>query len=358
MRLAVLDSWLRQPAAGSGTAVAWEGWVRAWRAAGHEVDRVPYPALPGLALRRLTANLLWRWRFDPRPYDLVFGADFDGALVRRPARYVVAIKGVAEEERRQERGAARALFRLWSALEARNARRADGVLATSRYCAAAIARHYGVPPGRIAVVPEGIDLAAWRAALAGAPPRRDPRPTILAVARFYRRKRLDLLVEAFARVRRHQPEARLVLVGDGPERRRVRSRIRALGLEAAVDAPGAVGWRALVAAYAHADVFALPSVQEGFGIVFLEAMAAGLPIVAARAAAVPEVVPDGEVGLLVPPDDVAALADALGALLADPAARAALGAAGRRRVTAYDLPRVAAAALDAALAFPRTAARR
>ena len=66
-----------------------------------------------------------------------------------------------------------------------------------------------------------------------------------------------------------------------------------------------------------ADVFALPSLQEGFGLVFLEAMAAGLPIVAAHAAAVPEVVPDGEAGILVPPGDVDALAEALIRLLKD-----------------------------------------
>ncbi|MFN2633941.1 MAG: glycosyltransferase, partial [Thermoanaerobaculia bacterium] len=87
--------------------------------------------------------------------------------------------------------------------------------------------------------------------------------------------------------------------------------------------------------------------QEGFGIVFLEAMAASLPIVAARAAAVPELVVDGESGILVPPGDPEALAAALGRLLRDPAERRRLGDRGRRRVASYDAPLVASLFLEA-----------
>jgi glycosyltransferase involved in cell wall biosynthesis len=93
--------------------------------------------------------------------------------------------------------------------------------------------------------------------------------------------------------------------------------------------------------YRRAGVFCLPSRQEGFGIVFLEAMANAKPIVAARAAAVPETVTDGEVGLLADPDDPEGLARHLASLLTNPELRRAMGQAGRRRVEAYRADRVA-----------------
>ncbi|MBA3469156.1 MAG: glycosyltransferase, partial [Herpetosiphonaceae bacterium] len=93
--------------------------------------------------------------------------------------------------------------------------------------------------------------------------------------------------------------------------------------------------------YGRAAIFCLPSVQEGFGIVFLEAMASGLPIVSTSAAAIPEVVPQREAGILVAPGDVAALAAALIALLADPALRSRYSAFGQRHVRQYDWEHVA-----------------
>jgi glycosyltransferase involved in cell wall biosynthesis len=99
--------------------------------------------------------------------------------------------------------------------------------------------------------------------------------------------------------------------------------------------------------YVNATIFCLPSVQEGFGIVFLEAMAAGLPVVACRAAAIPEVVEDGVTGVLVSPRDPAGLASALAALLSSPPRRQALGEAGRRRVVLFTPDRVAARFLEA-----------
>jgi glycosyltransferase involved in cell wall biosynthesis len=107
-------------------------------------------------------------------------------------------------------------------------------------------------------------------------------------------------------------------------------------------------------------VFCLPSEQEGFGIVFLEAMASGLPVVSTTAAAIPEVVLDGQTGLLVPPRDVPALAEALLRLLGDPALVARLRAGGRQHVRRFSWEQVADRFLEAVaplLASPREPGR-
>ena len=194
----------------------------------------------------------------------------------------------------------------------------------------------------------------WNAALDAAP--RAPRggeAVVLCVAHLYPRKNVAALVRAMTLLR--QP-ARLRIVGTGPETPALEALVRELGLGDRVAILGHVPFESLVAEYRNADVFCLPSLQEGFGIVFLEAMAAGLPIVACRAAAVPEVVPDGECGILVPPReiqglastlDVPALASALDRLASDASERTRLGEAGRRRVARYDAPLVAREFLEA-----------
>lgn len=341
MRIAFLDSWLQQVAEGSGTAAAIGGLGRALRAHGHHVARIAPPVAwpPNLTLRRLLFNLYVPALLRTLPYDLIVGVDIDGVLVagRVTTPYVCSVKGVIAEELRHERGNVRRLLWLLSRLERINARRAPLVITTSDYCRRSIQHHYGVPAERIRLVPEGIDLAAWPP-----PSPRGAGQTILCVARQYPRKHIADLIRAFAQVRHHLPATELVIIGDGPEHNNLRALAAELKLGSACRLLGAIPDDDEVKAwYYRADLFCLPSVQEGFGIVFLEAMAAGLPVVATTAAAIPEVVPHGEAGLLAPPGDVPALAAALTTLLADPALRQRYGAFGREYVARFDWMRVA-----------------
>jgi glycosyltransferase involved in cell wall biosynthesis len=149
--------------------------------------------------------------------------------------------------------------------------------------------------------------------------------TVVAVGRFEHQKGFDVLVDAFARL----PAGRLLLVGDGSERGALERQVALLGLDHRVRL---TGWiddpRALLD---EADVFALPSRFEGFPLAVVEAMLAGLPVVAADVGSVREAVVAGESGVLVNPDDAAGLATALQRLLEDEAERARLGRGARKR---------------------------
>ena len=153
-------------------------------------------------------------------------------------------------------------------------------------------------------------------------------PLVLAIGRLIAQKDHATLLRGFAATRANHPEAMLAILGDGPLAAQTRSLTAELGLERAVVLPGRVETRDWLE---RADVFAHTSRWEGFGIVLLEAMLAGLPIVASRVSAVPEIVVDGETGSLVEPGDDAAVAAALGGLLADTARARALGEAGLAR---------------------------
>jgi phosphatidylinositol alpha-1,6-mannosyltransferase len=259
----------------------------------------------------------------------------------------VSLKGVIADELKNERGVTRALLSIQARWEQKNTERADLVIASSRYSCDVARREYGVAEEKLAPVPEPIDLAEWdrRFAAAARRPFRDP--VILCVARMYPRKRIADLIEASVLLRSEVPEARVRIVGKGPEWEAVTALHARLGVGETVALLGNVSREQLADEYVNATIFCLPSVQEGFGIVFLEAMAAGLPVVACRAAAVPEVVEDGATGVLVPPRDPAALAAALIELLASQERRRVLGEAGRRRVTLFTPDRVATRFLEA-----------
>ncbi len=183
---------------------------------------------------------------------------------------------------------------------------------------------YGVRPADYEI--PGARVAAARDSL-GAPPGA---PLLVAAGRLHEQKRFDVLLEAFAAVRRGAPAARLAVVGTGSLRGELEARAAALGV---ADGVLFAGFRADVPdVLAAADVFVLSSDDEGLPMVVIEAMAAGRPVVATRVGAVEDLVEDGVTGCIVPRRDPTALAEALSGLLRDAAAARAMGEAGRARV--------------------------
>jgi glycosyltransferase involved in cell wall biosynthesis len=273
----------------------------------------------------------------------VLGVDLDGFMwARRRARpFVASLKGIIADELRNERGWVRLLLSVQARWERRNVERADLVVVTSRYSAEVAQREYGVPLERLAVVPEPIDLEVWDDQFWRAPRRPRNAPVVLSVARMYPRKRLSDLLHAAAILRARVPGIQVRIVGRGPEWEALVRLHAALGLGDSVVLLGDLTRERLAEEYVNASVFCLPSVQEGFGIVFLEAMAAELPVVACRIAAVPEVVLDATTGLLVGPRDPGALAEALERLILEPALARRLGQEGRRRALGFS-PRAVA----------------
>ena len=153
-------------------------------------------------------------------------------------------------------------------------------------------------------------------------------PLVLAIGRLIAQKDHATLLRAFADVHKEHPDAMLAILGDGPLAHETRALVAELGLERVVLLPGRLETRDWLE---RASVFAHTSRWEGFGIVLLEAMLAGLPVVATRVSAVPEIVVDGETGVLVEPGDVVGVASAIDGLLGSPARAATLGAAGCAR---------------------------
>ena len=221
---------------------------------------------------------------------------------------------------------------------------ADVVLAPSATTAAELARDYGVD--RVRVVPNatgGVALAS------DGEPAAEARGHVLFVGRLRLRKGVEVLLAALARLREGHPEARLLIAGDGEHRRALERTAARLEVEDAVTFLGRCDAARVRALLAGAGALAVPSIYEGMPLVVLEAMEAGVPVVASRVSGIPEVVVDGETGWLVPPEDPAALAAALGEALSDPAEARRRGEAGRRRLDETFRPRHAAAAWLAAI---------
>ncbi|MCZ2146703.1 MAG: glycosyltransferase [Bryobacterales bacterium] len=336
MRIRFITATPMNAAEGSGTFAGIATLMNALRRAGAEVDlTTPSLRLPVFTVERLLFNR----RLRPSHADLTVGFDMDGyTLAGSVGAHIASIKGVIADEMRFERGATRLTMSIQARCERRHVRSAGLVLATSRYSADRIQEFYG-KPARLALLPELIDLEAWQRALGAAPARpASGEFTVLSVGRFFPRKRTSLLLESAAALRHRLPGLRVRLVGDGPEGPRLRALHERLRLGDRVVFLGHVDQAALAAEFRNCDLFCHPSVQEGFGIVFLEAMAARKPIVAARAAAAPEVVPHAR---FAEPDSAASLGAAIEALAADSGLRREIAGQGAQMVRRYEAATVA-----------------
>ena len=218
-------------------------------------------------------------------------------------------------------------------------RRADAVITVSEFTRRDAERLYRVPPEKLTVIPEGVEPrfrpAEPEAVRAVQARYRLPERYLLFVGTLEPRKNLVTLLDAYAALRQQTPPAGtawpgLVIAGGrGWLYETFFERLRALGLEAVVTLTGYVPDAHLPALIGGAEVFAYPSVFEGFGLPPLEAMACGVPVVCSDASSLPEVV--GSAGLLVPPHDAAAWTEALRQALVDDALRRRLRAAGLAR---------------------------
>jgi glycogen synthase len=219
-------------------------------------------------------------------------------------------------------------------------READAITACSRQTLDEAISFTGIDPAeRAHVVYNGVDLDEFTHVV----PVQRNRPFVLGIGRHVPQKGFDVLLRAFARLRRDDALAnhQLVLAGDGPEHEDLRALAHQLDLDDQVDFVGRCDRAATAALFAGCSLFVLPSRHEPMGIVNLEAMAAGRPVLASAVGGVPELVVDRETGVLVRPDDHEHLAHELGVLLAAPDLRARMGRAGLERVQRFSWPSIA-----------------
>lgn len=268
-----------------------------------------------------------------------YKADLVGLLATRRAgvRWVVTSHGLYLENTR---------LRLYDFLDRLAMRRADAIIAVSESEQRRLLS-LGLSPSQILKIHNAIDVAAFSESVDGMldtpgewigltsrqvtsqKPRHSQR-LILFAGRLNPQKGLIYLLESICQVVETAPDVRLLIAGDGPLRDELEQHARRLSLAEVVSF---LGFRADVAALMRtADVFVLPSVEEPFGIVLLEALALARPVVATAVGGIPEVITHGETGLLVPPRDPAALAEAILWLLNNPTEAARLGEQGRERV--------------------------
>ncbi|KDP00132.1 glycosyltransferase family 4 protein [Mycobacterium timonense] len=220
----------------------------------------------------------------------------------------------------------------------------DVVTFVSRYTRSRFAPAFG-PRARLEYLPSGVDTDRFRPDPAGRARLREryglgERPTVVCVSRLVPRKGQDMLIRAMPSIVQRVDGAALVIVGGGPHLQSLRALARDCGVAAQVTFTGGIPAAELPTHHALADVFAMPCRTrgagldvEGLGIVYLEASASGVPVIAGRSGGAPETVQHNKTGLVVDGRSVTEIADAVTELLSDPDRAAAMGAAGRQWVT-------------------------
>jgi phosphatidylinositol alpha-mannosyltransferase len=229
-------------------------------------------------------------------------------------------------------------YEIFSDVLRTHASRLDARIAVSEAARRFAMRYF---PGDYLVVPNGVAFSRFAGRVAPVRDLADGRINILFVGRLDIRKRVPMLISAFKRLRREHPDSRLVIVGKGFMGPACRAAAYPLTGKDIVF-KGRVSPSDLPSYYSSSDIFcSVPAGSESFGIVLLEAMAAGVPIVATGIEGYREIVTDGVDGRLVRPGDTTGLAGALGRLVADRELRTAMGRKGREKAILFDWPRVA-----------------
>jgi glycosyltransferase involved in cell wall biosynthesis len=336
----LLDAWTADPAAADCTVVLVTPAAvpeRRWAGPGARVTIQVAAGLPGTLWEQVTLPRAVRGTA-----DVLFCPAYAAPLLS-PVPTVVAVHDVSYWAHPEWFGAREGLRRRWTTRL--SARRAARVLTISAFSRDEIVRWLGVPPPRIVVTHLG---ASSRLAQAQpeAPPSSGDRRTILYVGTYLNRRHLPDLVRGFAPVARRHASARLVLVGENRTfpREDPAAVARAEGVAAQVECRPWVSDAELAALYAEAAVFAFLSTYEGFGLTPLEAMAAGIPVVAYDTAVAREIY--GTAAILVRAGDLPALTCAFETLLTDPAEHERLAGAGRAHAAGFSWGRAAALTLD------------
>jgi glycosyltransferase involved in cell wall biosynthesis len=222
--------------------------------------------------------------------------------------------------------------------------RATKIIAVSKFTAEGIIKRYGISPEKITVIPNAIDTARFHPKVNGNDIRErwnlNSYPVIVYVGRLVQNKGLHNLIEAFANVLKVITDAKLIIVGEEQKSEFIGGGImnelltmsKRLNLDGSIKFVGKASAEDLPKIYAASDLFVLPSLLEGFGMVLLEAMATEKPCIATIVGGIPEAVIHGKTGILVPKGDTAALSEAICTLLSDKSLAKRLGKAGRQRV--------------------------
>ncbi len=254
--------------------------------------------------------------------------------------------------------------RMLGALRGFFLRRAHAIVSVSHFCKNGINSRYNVSPFKVFVISNGVDLERFGKGAKKrnmVPQRIRDQKLVLSVSRLVERKGLEFLIRAAPLIIRDVPNAHFMIIGSGPLAENLKRLAAALGLEESITFLGEVPADAVVQYYQAADVFALPcrtmpnGDTEGFGLVFLEANACGLPVVAGKAGGTVEAVIDGVTGLLVDGADPNDIASAIVRTLRDPKLAASLGEAGWRRAQASGWPRITERFVEACAGVTKSA---
>ena len=221
-------------------------------------------------------------------------------------------------------------------LERKTCKKANKLIAVSRYVAESIIKEYHLQSNEVVVIPNAVNTDLFNPEVDDTKAKElfflNTQKTILFVGRLEYNKGIFHLIDAFSMLKKDIPEAKLVIVGEGKLKNWILSFIDARNLRNSVKILGGVESEYLPGIYAASDLFVLPSIMEGFGIVLLEAMATGKPCVTTMAGGIEDVVIDGKTGIIVPPADTVSLYHAMKTILVNDDLAKKLGMAGRKRV--------------------------